>query len=66
MRNSVISLSLRGFEVFLKVPVIIIMRFGGNNVFGTIHINFEGFADYMVSKLHGSHGSPYIICLLFI
>ena len=36
MGNRVISYNLRGFEVFLKVPVIIIIRFGENNVLGTI------------------------------
>ena len=35
MRSRVISYSLTGFEVFLKVPVIIIIRFGENNVLGT-------------------------------
>ena len=31
--------SFRGFEVFLKVPVIIIIRLGENNVSGQIYIN---------------------------
>ena len=49
MVNRVISYSFRGFQVFLKVPGIIIMRFG-ENVLGIIYINFEGFAvgGYMV------------------
>ena len=42
MGNRVISYSLRGFEVFLKVPVIMIIRFGENNVLGTIYMNFGG------------------------
>ena len=49
MWNRVISYSLRKFEMFLKVLVIIIMRFGENNVFGTIYINFRGWLEgYMV------------------
>ena len=49
MRNRVISFSLRVFEVFLKVRMIIITRFGENNVFGTIYINFGGWSRrYMV------------------
>ena len=57
MRNRVISYSLRGFEVFLKVSVIIIIRFGKNNVLGTIYINFGG-------GRRGEYGSPFIF--LFI
>ena len=38
MVNWVISYRLMGIEVFLKVPVIIIIRFGENNVLGTIYI----------------------------
>ena len=34
-----ISYNLRDFEVFLKVPVIIINGFGKNNVLGTIYID---------------------------
>ena len=37
--NRVISYSLKGIEVLLKVPVIIIMRSGENNVLGTIYID---------------------------
>ena len=47
--------------MFLKVPVIIIIRFG-ENVLGTIYIDiyqFQGWAGVL-------HGSPYIFCLLFI
>ena len=52
----IISYSLRGIVVFLKVPVIIIIRFG-ENVLGTIYINFrEGKG--------GVHVSPGIV--LFI
>ena len=39
--------------------MIIIMIFDENTVLGKKNINFEGFAV-------GLHGSPYIICLLFI
>ena len=38
MRNRVISYSFRGFEVFLEVPVIIIIRFSENNMLGPIWI----------------------------
>ena len=63
MGNRVISNSLRGFEMFLKVPVIIIIRFGENNVLGTIYIsiyiNFGGGrGKYMVHLT--------LFCLLFI
>ena len=53
----VISYSLGGFEVLLKVPVIIIMRFGENNVIETIYINFGG----------GGFGGPggYIVHFTF-
>ena len=40
MRIRVISNSFKGIEVFLKVPVIIIIRLGENNVLGSIYINF--------------------------
>ena len=40
MRNRVIPYSLKGFEVFLKVTVI---RFGENNVLGTIYIDIYQF-----------------------
>ena len=33
----------RGFEVFLKVPVLIFIGFGKNNVLGTIHIDIYQF-----------------------
>ena len=36
----VISNSFKGIEVFLKVPVIIIIKIGENNVLGSIYINF--------------------------
>ena len=45
--------------MFLKVPVIIIIRFGENDVLVTIYINFGG-------GLGELHGSPYIFGLLFI
>ena len=35
--------SLRGFEVFLKVPMKIIMRFGDNCVLGKIYIDIYQF-----------------------
>ena len=38
---------------------MIIMRFGENNVFGTIYINFGGFVAVFTH-------SPYIFCLLSI
>ena len=36
LRNLVISFSLREFEVFLKVPAVIITRVDENNVLGPI------------------------------
>ena len=54
----VISYSLRGFEVFLKEPVIIIMRFGENNVLGTIYIYIYHF------RRGGSQGG-YMVHLTF-
>ena len=62
MGNRVISYSLKGIEVFLKLPVIIIMKFGENNVLGRIHINIH----ISVGFDSGLHGSAYIFCLLFI
>ena len=55
--------SLWGFEVFLKVPVIIIVRFGQNNVLETIYISIfvdfgGGWGGYMVRLA--------FLCLLFI
>ena len=45
--------------MFLKVPVIIIIRFRKNNVLGTIYINFGGGqGGYMVHLI--------FFCLLFI
>ena len=41
--------------MLLKVPVIIIIRFGENNVLGTIYINFERGLEE-----RGLHGTPYI------
>ena len=60
MGDRVISYSLRGFEVFLKVPVIIIIRFAEINVLGTIYIDIY---------LHfgtgwGIHGLPDI-CIVY-
>ena len=43
MENRDISYSLRGFEVFLKIAVIIIIRFGENNLLGTIYIDIYQF-----------------------
>ena len=40
MRNMVIFYRFRWYEVFLKLHVIIIIRFGENNVFGPIYLNF--------------------------
>ena len=48
--------------MFLKVPVIIILRFGVNNVLGSKYIDI-----YQFRGLEGGlHGSPNIFCLLFI
>ena len=50
------------FEMFLYVLVIIITRFGENNVLGPKNIDiyqFWGFA-------RGLLGPPYIFCLLLI
>ena len=54
MRNRVISYSLRGFEAFLKVLMIIIIRFG-ENVLGAKgqYISILGVGGEV-------HGSPYI------
>ena len=41
MENRVISYGFRGFLVFLKVAVIIIIRFGENNVLGTIYYDIH-------------------------
>ena len=62
MRNNVISYGFREFEVFLKVPVIII-RFGENNVFWPIYINMYQFPGL---EGGGINGSPCIYRLLFI
>ena len=48
-----------------KVPVIIIMRFGENNVLGPKYIHIYKFRGWRVAG-EGSHGPPYIFCLLFI
>ena len=62
MRNRVISYSFRGFNVFQKVPVVIIMRFGENNVLLEYYID-----TYKFWGLNGGlHASPYIFCLLFM
>ena len=60
MGNRVISYSLREIEVFLKVPVIIIIRFGENNVLGTIYIDIYQFLEWAEEE----HGPPHIF--LFI
>ena len=62
MVNRVNSYSLRGIEMFLKVPVIIIIRFGENNLLGTIYVDIYQFQRWA----RGLHGSPYVYCLLFI
>ena len=43
MRNRVISYNFRGFGMFLKVPVIIIIRVIENNVLGLIYIDIYKF-----------------------
>ena len=60
MGNRVISYSLRGFDVVLKVPVIIIIRFGEKNVLGTIYIDIYQFGGWVGEV----HSPPHII--LFI
>ena len=63
----VISYSLRGFEVFLNVPAIIIMIFGENNVLGTIYIDIHIYISISEASWRGwLHGSPYILFLLFM
>ena len=53
----VISYSLRRIDVFLKIPMIIIIRYGENNVLGTIYIDFRCRQGWV-------HGLPDIV--LFI
>ena len=43
--------------MFLKVPVIIIIRFGENNVLGTIYINIYQFWGWAREV----HGPPHIV-----
>ena len=65
----VISYSLRGFEVFLNAPAIIIMIFGKNNVLGTMYIDLYIYIYISISVASwrgGLHGSPYILFLLFM
>ena len=45
--------------MLLNVPVIIIIRFSGINVFGPIYINMYQFGGWV-------HGLPYISHLLFL
>ena len=59
----VISYSLRGFEAFLNVHASIYMRFGENNVLGTIYIYIYQFQGGSWGRLYGS---PYILGLLLI
>ena len=56
MRNRVISYSLREFEVFLKVPMIIIIVFHGNNVFMDNKYRYISIS----GVCGGVHGSSYI------
>ena len=42
---------------------MIIIKFGENNVLGTIYINIYHFPLWAGGELHGA---PYIFCLLFI
>ena len=49
MWNRVIAYSLREIEVFLKVPVMITIRFGENNVLEKIYIDiyiYMNFGDW--------------------
>ena len=50
------------FEVFLKVPVIIIIRASENSVLGLIYINVYQFWRWV----GGAHGLSYSNCLLLI
>ena len=47
MRNTVISNSFRSFAVLLKVPVVIIVKFGENNVLGRINIHKYQYVSIM-------------------
>lgn len=62
VRNTFISESFRVFGVFIKVPLIISIIFGENNVLGKMwkkHIyRFRGRAE-------GVHGFPYICRFIF-
>ena len=58
----VISYNLGEFEVFLKITVIIIIRFGENNVLVTIYIDI-----YKLHRWAGRYIVPFtFICVLFI
>ena len=48
--------------MFLKVPVMIVLRFGENNVVGPKYINIYEFWGGFEGDVHIS---PYIFCLLF-
>ena len=64
MRNSVISYIFGGFEVFLKIPVIIIIDFV-KIMLGPIYIfQFLRWADGL--ERWGMQGLTSICCLLFI
>ena len=60
--NRAISCSLRGFEVFLRVPVIIIIRLGKNNALGTIYIDIFQFW----GRAGGHMVHLTFFCLLFM
>ena len=51
----VIPYSCRGFKVFLKVPMIIIISFSENNLLGRIYINFVAGLFMKTGKLQ-EHG----------
>ena len=54
-----------GLVVFLKVPAIIIISFGENNVLGQIYFGIYEFRR-PVGGVGGVLGLPYICRLLFI
>ena len=62
----VISYSLRRFEVFLKVPVVIMIRFGENNVLGPIYIDIYINFDVGLGGGGRTWFTLTLLCVLFI
>ena len=62
--NRIISYSFQGIEVYLKVPVIIIIRFPKIICFGPMYIDIYQFQRW--AGRSGLHGLPYISRLFFI